>query len=298
MTDWLNASRKECADLHRRVKRFLDERNLRSDRLLEAVYAGTTTVGSDDFNNLRKGSLGRKKVNLIARWFEEHHPSVLAAPSLTTRPRSSEVSFPEPGTLATEPPRIRWNAFIQEHGVFGQVDVRLINPRSPIDVAEEPKPKVVPLPDGGAASVKPPDRNPLSETVLRLNEPFYFAFDPPVTGTCLAIQQAGYPWWEPLPLEGDESLLSLKQPTSILPCDSHGAPMPLMETETRGRHRFLFIFASEALLRPLIENMDRAWLHDGSLRFKLEHSLDDFADQLVSETGQWHILRLDVMFVE
>lgn len=288
MTDWLNASKHECAKLHRQVRRFVDERNLRPDRLLNQIYAGTITVGKDDFNNLRKGSLSKKKVSLIARWFEKHHPEVLVASEPPTQSRPP--SAPGEITASYPTPIKRWKSFIQQHGMFGKVDVQLIEPRPPISIPEEPEKLLNPTRDAQASSIAPPDTNPLSDIAVRLNEAFHFRFTPEISGSLLALQQAGYPWWEPLPLHGDEAFLILDQPTLVLPQDQSGTPLPLLETERAGRHRFVFLLAPSSLIAPTFQEIGGNWQAS-------TFSLDALAQRLAANEGQWQIMRLDVMII-
>jgi hypothetical protein len=291
MTDWLNASKEECAELYRRVKRFIDERNLRSDRLLEEIYAGTSAVGSDDFNNLRKGSLGRKKVNLIGRWFEEHQPGVLTAQIPNVQPKPFEAPF-LPKREATP---IRWMPFLEKHALSGKVDVRLMVPRAELSAPPEKplverKPKPSPFGDIDAMpSVGPPDQWPASKTTVRLGEEFYFAFTPEIPGPILALQRNGYPWWEPLPISGHEAYLETAERFMVLPHDGDGNALPLLENDRAGPHDFVFVQAPMTLLSPTIEAVGGSWQVGAS-------ELDDLARRLDQAEGHWTIMRLRVMF--
>lgn len=290
MTDWLNASKEECADLYRRVKRFIDERNMRSDRLLEEVYAGTSAVGSDDFNNLRKGSLSRKKVSLIGRWFEEHRPEVLTANIPNIQPKTVEAPF----LTKREPPPIRWLPFVEKHAVSGKVNVRLIVPRAeppppPEKPPVEPKPNPFGEHDPPAASVTVPDPFPLSRTTVQLGEEFYLAFIPEMTGPILALQRTGYPWWEPLPINGHDPYLEAAEAFSVLPHDGDGNALPLLEDDRAGPHDFVFLQAPMTLLGPTIEAVGGSWQIGAS-------ELDDLARRLDQAEDHWTLMRLRVMF--
>ncbi|CAN0585898.1 unnamed protein product, partial [Ectocarpus sp. 12 AP-2014] len=178
-------------------------------------------------------------------------------------------------------PRVTWRQFLDDHALPDRVDVRLVNPRpEPPEPAQEPPkaPVAKPHPFLREADIRsaaaPPDRWPVSKTTVRLGEEFYFAFTPAIIGPILALQRTGYPWWEPLPINGHDTFLDTKKACEHLPQDDRGNGLPLVENDRAVRHDFVFLQAPMALLSPTIEAVGGSWQVGGMELDGLAQRLD------------------------
>jgi hypothetical protein len=316
MFHWQDATKDQCRGFYAYVKRYVQDRALVWKQFLDDAYEemseakdGKRPSASDgDRHSFSKGELSRVKINLVWRWLEKHEPDYVttieanlglpfdgldAQGNPTSLPKRSKPKPDEP-----QRPRVTWRQFLDDHAIPHRVDVRLIKPRpepEPPDPVQErpetsiPKPSPIIGEAGIQASVAPPDRWPLSKTTVRLGEEFYFAFTPVVSGSILALQRTGYPWWEPLPINGHDSFIDTDRSFDHLPHDDMGNGIPLVENERAAPHDFVFLKAPMTLLSPTIEAIGGAWQVESM-------ALDYLARRLDQTEDHWTLMRLRVTF--
>lgn len=278
MINWLYACEEMRAELYIVVKLFLDDRVLRWERVFSEIYGN---VGDEDLNNLRKGTLSRKKSNQIAKWFEQNHPEVLEPlwdnPLFTRameRPIHSRFEPNEPDA---------WDELLAKHSVREGVGVVLADSSHTESAVEAVLVDtfVVAAMQNVVAKVEPSGVRPKPKMQISLGVEFAFWFELPLKGYVLALQQdKGV--WSPLPIDGQKPYCRLgNSEQSKLPLSVDGAPGQLVELDEPGYRSFAFIvterevpalLSMQLLQQPSVDiptlNSIANWLtgHAGSFR--------------------------------
>ncbi|PLW76424.1 hypothetical protein [Cohaesibacter celericrescens] len=310
MTDFENLTPAERTLLHQVIKRFLrtDKRLIRGNRhwqtLFEAAYNGRV-VGQDDFKNLGKGTLSKEKACLVYEWLLEHRPKVIGdfnaelmklADEKDDQERRASRLHSLTNNRSNGLPPITWDGLVLDKGIFGSVDIRLVQPQ---DMEPEQLEEVFPLPlrmpdllrpAESAVPSKLVDHDPLSKTVVPLKEEFYFEINSPEPCHVIGFQRIT-PQWEPLILNTNNTFMSLSQGSNLAPVDDQGSLAPLIEREQARRHKFVFVVSADELLFRFGRQVSGKWQIDDML-------MDEFAVALNELQSTWQILRIDVMFKE
>lgn len=309
MFHWKDASKDQCKAFYGFVKRYVQDRAIVWMQFLDDAYEEMSDAKDEkrphasdgDRHSFSKGELSRIIINLVWRWLQKHEPDYVSEIEASLRLPFDGLEAPITGLglmgekPRPKPPLVTWRRFLDDHAVPNRVDVRLMKPRPE---PEAPQLAKAPTADGSPtvwadaesqSSVAPPETWPLSETTVCLGEAFYFEFTPDVSGSVLAFQRTGYPWWEPLPINGQDAYIDDVGPISVVPHDDIGNALPLLESDRAGPHDFVFVQAPMALLSPTIEAVGGSWQVGAS-------ELDDLAKRLVQSQGQWTLMRLRVRF--
>lgn len=256
--DWLTASPEARKILYRHTKRLIDSSSLTWSRLYREALGQANAPGQGYEDNFRSGRIGRAKAARLYRWIRDNHAGVADRIDADL----GDINQPTAGA---------WEAFLAAHGRYGSLEI--------VSLAQQ-RPGVVAF----AAS------EPLATSTLRLGEPFCFRLHSVRAGAALALQSVSGRWF-PLPLSPDHLHQAISRGSQYLPdAGEGGEPAPLSEESDVGRHRFAVLVADDTLVRDIGAGFS-AGVEVQS------HHLTAFAECLEVAGSQWHLMRLNVLFV-
>lgn len=255
--DWLSASHDARRLLYRHIKRLIDTSALTWSRVFRDALgeAGGPGLGYED--NFRAGRISRQKAARLYGWL---------------RSASAEIADDLDRDLMDlgHAQGASWERFLAVRGSFEGVEV-------------------VPLNDARPGLVSFARAEPLAPPRIGLGEPFCFRLLDAPAGEVMALQSVGR-GWHAMPLSADGLSMPIARGTCWVPeADAGQSPELLAEESDAGRHRFLFIIASSALVREI----ELAIPADRQLR---SEELATIVERLEAASG-WSLRRINVLFV-
>ncbi|WP_208348947.1 hypothetical protein [Pseudaestuariivita rosea] len=216
--DWSGAREEDRKRLYRCCKVIVDLKHVTWDALYAQSF-GTPFARSTDFDsNFSRGKIARSKAALIHHWITETYPEIgkAIAPSLFTT--NSDTG---------------WEQLIDNESTYGHLHIRPFSARKGI--------------------VQSALKHPVSDTVLKLGQPFCFDLTTQSAGHILAFQSIKDDWYS-MPLDMQTGQLSVHRPIGqhLLPWDdTENAPHPIAEYSHAGLHRFVFVLGAEDVIQKL-----------------------------------------------
>ncbi|WP_299733131.1 hypothetical protein [uncultured Tateyamaria sp.] len=207
--DWLALSAQErrgpTKTLYELLRALHRSQGGRFDDLFEQAQGVPLSQGIDPYSNIKRGVYDRHKMRSIHEWLATHHFTFAQkeAPKLFQYPR-----------------RDPWDVFLDTYAVEGGV-------------------QIIPADQFGIASRKPPqDGIP----TFRLGQKYLFELTASKPTHVIAFEEYEQKW-HPLALgDADKDLIvHVGTGKSKLPSTKDGRPIPLMEHDQTGQHRFAFI---------------------------------------------------------
>lgn len=177
----------------------------RFDDLFEQAQGVPLSQGIDPYSNIKRGVYDRNKMRNIHEWLAQNH---------------FEFAQSEAPEIFQYPRRDPWDVFLENHGLEGGVSVIRA--------------------DGfGIARRKPPQDD---VPVFRLGQAYLFELIAPQLSYVVAFEEHEGIWY-PLALGETEKTLIVHVGTGTtkLPCAQDGTPIPLMEHDHTGQHRFALV---------------------------------------------------------
>lgn len=195
------------------LRKLHAHRGGRFDDLFEQAQGVPLSQGIDPYSNIKRGVYDRNKMRNIHEWLAVNHFAF------------AQSEAPE---LFQYPRRSAWDVFLESYTVEGGL-------------------RVVQTNQLGIASRKPPQDG---ATPLRISQPFLFELTAPEAAYAMAFEEHEGTW-HPMALgETDTTMIiHVGTGTTHLPQTSDGVPIPLMEHDHTGRHRFAFVLCFG--LKPL-----------------------------------------------
>lgn len=211
--DWTTASREDRIEptkaLYKALRTASDVTGQSIDAMIIEALGQNIELGTDYISNFRRGNIAAGRAMLIHRWLERHHFDI------------AQDASPD---LFQIDPVSAWDQFIN-------------------DQAEPDKLTVIPLRDDMGIVQRAADISDQMPT-LRLGQNFYLELDCPCDGMLVAFQ--GYAGqWHPLPLAEDKRRLRIPVTTGTqpLPRNAKGEPIPIVEVDDAGVHRFIAVLS-------------------------------------------------------
>lgn len=200
----------------------------RFDDLFEQAQGVPLSQGIDPYSNIKRGVYDRNKTRNIHEWLARNH---------------FEFAQSEAPELFQYPRRPAWDVFLETHSVNGGLSV----------IAA----------DGfGIASRKPPQDG---VSLFRLGQKYLFEVTASRPAYVVAFEEHDGKWYL-LGLGETEKKLIVQVGTgkTKLPCAKDGTPIPLMEHDHTGLHRFAFVLCFGAK-PPTPQNSLIAYANDNSV---------------------------------
>lgn len=208
-TDWSKSTNQERKTLYYLVQAIRVAHGLSWDDVYEKAYGRKIQRSKWSERNFQKGDIGQETVAPIFRWVAEHHLAFASE-------HAPELFAP---SLLT-----RWSSFIAEHSIYDQLNPILLNT---------------------LGLTKRSAKEPIHDLRINLTDEYCFELESQINGSVLAFE--GYEGeYYPMSLHADETsfLTPVEAGRHLLPFDQETEkPIPLMDTDHAGVHKFVFIVA-------------------------------------------------------
>lgn len=257
----------EIAALYRALRRAGSAHGFSLDQAFDGALGHPFAYGAGYMDNFRKGRVDRSKAAKLYRWLRHQYPAF--ADDLDAEiVRINAPQIPE-----------GWEAFIREHGTFGQARV----------IAAQRQQQQLQVRQQQMGDWEREDR---FQQAFPLNLPFTFGFEGQFRPYAVGLQWLRGQWFA-LPL-GDGAIGTPLTEGRQFP-DRFSVELEdraFNEPNETGLHRFVFILTDREAGAGISE------------RLSVDHAiapavLDGLADDLLAmrPTSPWSLLRLHVMFV-
>ncbi len=239
--DWMVLSAADRIEptklLYKALRAVSDITGREVDLLMDDAYGEPNTTSPHYASNFRRGNIAAGKAMMIHHWLEQNHfdTAQIASPALF------QIN-----------PKSAWDSFVEAHAITGKLSVIPLIKRM------------------GIAQRSSEARK--SATTIRLGQDYCFELDSGFLGHCVAFE-CYQGQWHPLPLGADTRRLrtSVHQGLQLLPCDSKGDPIALVELSDGGEHQFVCVVSEDSTLptdrQGLLKKKDDIDLHSVAVRF-------------------------------
>jgi hypothetical protein len=209
--DWLKATEDQRKQLYVATRAVADAADITVEAIIDAALGRKVLMGADYISTFRRGKIRRSYAKLVYGWIVKRH--------LQTAQAIATDLFPLPHADA-------WEELIDTKAIHGELRIARFGRAS-------------------MGLVQRADKQPKPTEVLKLGEEFCFHIETGMEGYLTAYQ--GYrDQWHLLPLGADGAAITLIQQEAVfLPMNDEGQPVPLVENEDVGYHRFVIIIAKE-----------------------------------------------------
>jgi hypothetical protein len=268
--NWESATASEIVVLYEAIRELLKPKALTWKQVFAEASPNIQT-GTDYERNFRRGKIAPKRAEQIFEWLERRFPETAAYVEelLTSVHTSIDTNSP-------------WERFIEEHGVFSDVELRVIR-------IEE---RVQSKPSNAGSKIELEELKQIqAQYELKLHTRFTFKIESPFRGLMCVLQWSRGVWW-PIPLNPLTCWTEVKKGPHWVPYDPSNddgrAPHLLTEHTEDGLHRLAF----------LITTMPHPKLTDADPQQRLDQDrLNQIANTYLSEpANSWRLMRLNVLF--
>ena len=223
--DWLASTEDERKALYRIVKQVRDETGLTWTALYRQALGRSPSAGIGYEDNFRAGRIGKTHAHRLYVWLQARHPRHAQALDKLTGRSESATGLPL---------GVAWRRLVERRTERGKVEL--------VAVAE--------LGDPDRRSLARRRTGPVES--YKLGRPFQLRLDCPIAGHLVAFVEHRFRW-SPLDLAEDGNSVPIALGTTILPLQD-GQPIPLVEHDDPGLHRFLFIAVTDQTVVADIEH--------------------------------------------
>ncbi|RVT87176.1 hypothetical protein DXV76_03590 [Rhodobacteraceae bacterium CCMM004] len=215
--------------LYRALRSVADSLGRRTDLLLEEILS--VQLGTDYLSVARRGRMSVSRAKRMHAWLAGHHYAIAAAAA--------------PELFPIEPESV-WALFLRDRGHRDGVSV--VPLEGSLGIVQR------------AADVQKPD------ALLRLGQNFTFRVMSPWPGQAVAFQEYNR-IWHPLPLgrNARHPRATLTTGPQYCPRFPNGDPVPLVEQDHTGDHRFVFVLSCSRPLPLDQPGIMKAW-SDSAMR--------------------------------
>lgn len=268
--NWESATASEIIVLYEAIRELLKPKTLTWKQVF-AEASPNIRIGTDYERNFRRGSIAPRRAKQIFEWLERRFPETAAYVEelLTSAHTAIDSNAP-------------WERFIEEHGIFSNVQLRVIR----VEERVQSKPS-----DVGSKIELEELKRIQAQYELKLHTRFTFKIESPFRGLMCVLQWSRGVWW-PIPLNPLTCWTEVKEGTHWVPYDPANdngrAPHLLTEHTEDGLHRLVFLVTK--IPHPILAKANPQQRIDPAL-------LNQIADTYCSEPADtWRLLRLNVLF--
>lgn len=262
---WPKSSVAERKVLAAVIKDLMAETGMTLDDVFEQSYPTRFSPGLGYEKNFAEGRYARWRADLLYEWLQQRHPYY-----------ASQVDHLLKGIYGPDRRSLGWDAFLQEHGRYGVVDVVQPEPRRPKEDHDDFRSPAV-------SRIVLFDEETERYRQIKLNRPFHFRFDWKMRGSVAGLQLVRE-GWGPIPLSESAWACSISD-------ESRGfeAIPPLVERSELGPRHMAFILAPSEVISGIVA--------DWSDVVPPQH-LQQIALYLLGlDPGVWAVARLDARFI-